>query len=561
MGVGKKLSLAFYTIIGLMAVSVMITLVNLSSIQSKSELALGNRIQQLQLAEQIHSDVYKQELFARAIVSNNNEASQQQLAESVKSAEEHIIALKPYLLSQSMKESWKVINDQNAIFNGQLNGLQKVVANKELDEAQRIIKEDLSITNREILDEAQVIINYQNKKLAEIKAETARAISFTKMTAIISVVVSMIIGILLVIMVNRTITKPLQQLAAAVEIVSKGDLSHENIAYNANDEIGSLTNGINVMKDNLRHLIQNVQMNAEQLSATAEELSASTEEVTATNEDITSQVTNTSKVTESSAKAANESALAMNETAQGVNRIADAVQTLNQASVDARNVSSNGVEILGQAKSQMDVISHSTAMVNQLVDKLAKQTEEIEKITGVITDITDQTNLLALNASIEAARAGEHGKGFAVVAEEVGKLAEQSKESANLIATLTQEIKMDTKNVEQAVGNSLVSVTDGVHIIVEAGTSFSTISQAINTITAQVEDVSATAEQLSAGAEQVSASVHEISSGSVQAAGNIDVIVNAMSEQVATMAQVSEVAYSLSLGAQRLHEEISSFKI
>ena len=107
MGVGKKLSLAFYTIIGLMAVSVMITLVNLSSIQSKSELALGNRIQQLQLAEQIYSDVHKQELFARAIVSNNNEASQQQLAESVKSAEEHIIALKPYAKYERVLESDK----------------------------------------------------------------------------------------------------------------------------------------------------------------------------------------------------------------------------------------------------------------------------------------------------------------------------------------------------------------------------------------------------------------------------------------------------------------------
>ena len=72
-----------------------------------------------------------------------------------------------------------------------------------------------------------------------------------------------------------------------------------------------------------------------------------------------------------------------------------------------------------------------------------------------------------------------------------------------MIAVLTEEIKTDTKNVEQAIGNSLLSVMEGVQIIRKAGTSFTSISQAINTITMQIEDVSATAEQLSAGAQRL----------------------------------------------------------
>ncbi|HIX42472.1 MAG TPA: methyl-accepting chemotaxis protein [Candidatus Kurthia intestinigallinarum] len=561
MNVRKKLNMAFSVIIGLMIASVIITLINLASIREQSELALGSRVQQLQLAEEVQKGIFQQGLYARAVILNNNEKTMQELKDSAKILDEDILEIKGLLISKEMKESWAKMNESNDLFNGQLEELIKAVENDNLKEASRIVNEKLTITNGAILTEAKTMIDYQNKKLGEARAATNDAIAFTRMVAIISVVVSILIGIFLMMMIKRTITRPLQQVTKAVEIVSNGDLSQEDINYKSKDEIGILTTGVNTMKENLRRLIQNIQSNAEHLSAAAEELSASTEEVTATNENISSQVATTSKVTEGSAKAANESAIATDETAQGVHRIAEAVQTLNHASTNARGISTNGVSILGQAKSQMDVISNSTSLVNQLVDKLAKQTEEIEKITGVITDITDQTNLLALNASIEAARAGEHGKGFAVVAEEVSKLADQSKESANLIVALTQEIKADTKNVEKAVENSLVSVQDGVQIIVDAGTSFATISEAINTMTSQIEDVSATAEQLSAGAEQVSASVQEISSGTQQTAGSIEVIVNAMGEQISTMVQVSEVAQDLSLSAQRLNEEISSFKV
>lgn len=561
MNVRKKLNMSFSVIIGLMIASVIITLINLASIREQSELALGSRVQQLQLAEEVQKGIFQQGLYARAVILNNNEKTMQELKDSAKILDEDILEIKGLLISKEMKESWAKMNESNDLFNGQLEELIKAVENDNLKEASRIVNEKLTITNGAILTEAKTMIDYQNKKLGEARAATNDAIAFTRMVAIISVVVSILIGIFLMMMIKRTITRPLQQVTTAVEIVSNGDLSQEDINYKSKDEIGILTTGVNTMKENLRRLIQNIQSNAEHLSAAAEELSASTEEVTATNENISSQVATTSKVTEGSAKAANESAIATDETAQGVHRIAEAVQTLNHASTNARGISTNGVSILGQAKSQMDVISNSTSLVNQLVDKLAKQTEEIEKITGVITDITDQTNLLALNASIEAARAGEHGKGFAVVAEEVSKLADQSKESANLIVALTQEIKADTKNVEKAVENSLVSVQDGVQIIVDAGTSFATISEAINTMTSQIEDVSATAEQLSAGAEQVSASVQEISSGTQQTAGSIEVIVNAMGEQISTMVQVSEVAQDLSLSAQRLNEEISSFKV
>ena len=98
---------------------------------------------------------------------------------------------------------------------------------------------------------------------------------------------------------------------------------------------------------------------------------------------------------------------------------------------------SNTMEEL--ATSAHDVDENQKGL-NEEIRNVNDISSKINEFTGLIRDIAKQTRLLGLNASIEAARAGTAGAGFAVVSEEIGKLADSSRETVDKIQEFTDRI-------------------------------------------------------------------------------------------------------------------------
>lgn len=373
----------------------------------------------------------------------------------------------------------------------------------------------------------------------------------------IILVICLAVGVLLV----RSIVVPVNKLAAAAEVIAKGDLCQKDIEVRTNDEIRKLADSFNLMKTNLHSLIHNMTLNVEHTTSAAEQLAASTDEISQSSNDIANLVERMAFSDNQSAATGRESSIAMDETAQGVQRIAEATQMLHTKAISTQTAANEGEQTLHIAEKQMSIIQQSSQSTSDRINQLSTQSAEIVNITKVISAITEQTNLLALNAAIEAARAGEHGKGFAIVADEVRKLAEESKESAKQIVELVTLIQQDTQEVEKAVGETVGNVEEGVKFIRNAQYSFDNILKSIEEMTNQIEDVSASTQQISASTEEMAASVNEMSSSAVHAAEQSDAVAATIEEQVATIQEINTVAKSLSEEALSVKEVINKFNI
>lgn len=185
------------------------------------------------------------------------------------------------------------------------------------------------------------------------------------------------------------------------------------------------------------------------LSEVTQNESASAQELAATSEELLENSNLLGNKTE-------ESMANLNELEEWEAVVADNVEKVETVSKDVLEKSRDNERMLNELHAINNEVSESMLLTREVAQRLSAAVEEIGVTLNLINEISSSTNLLALNASIEAARAGEAGKGFAVVAQEVGNLANNTKESLNeveaVIARVQNNVKEITSHVEENSG-------------------------------------------------------------------------------------------------------------
>lgn len=262
------------------------------------------------------------------------------------------------------------------------------------------------------------------------------------------------------------------------------------------DELGEMIRNVQQTVDSIGVVIRTISEATGKLTAATGAFQGSFEDMSKavgiTENEITGIVNNTSSQADSTA----DMKLKIDAMGQAIDNIVSSINALSASAENVKRCNESAESIMLELVKINDQNGKAIEQVKAQTEKTNQSVNEIQSATDIISGIADQTNLLALNASIEAARAGEQGKGFAVVADEIRVLADQSRESAEQIANVVNELMANsessvriTEQVADAFALQTEKISSTQEIFGELNNEIIVVADTISSIDGEVVDL------------------------------------------------------------------------
>ncbi|MEW9700588.1 methyl-accepting chemotaxis protein [Paenibacillus sp. SI8] len=353
-------------------------------------------------------------------------------------------------------------------------------------------------------------------------------------------------------------TRRLIQLAGSV---AEGNLQIQDLRFKGKDELTELANAFNTMTQSLRSVIGSADQVSMQVAASSAELQASAEQTSHATEHIATITGEINEGTERQASLVGGNLLTITSLSEKVNQIATNGHAVLRTVNNTTNTALQGKNDLNNAMEQVRVIEGSNGKLSQVIEGLHRQAVQIGDVTQIIMDISNQTDLLALNAAIEAARAGEQGRGFSVVAQEVRKLAEQSRVSADQIRSLIAGIQQESRSAAVEMEHGTLEVQKGIQLIEVAGESFEGILQMIRQVESDIQGVTDSTNTIMEDTEKVVSGISVISQIAKENSAGTQGVAASTEQQLASMEEITSSSSYLAALADELKTLIGKFRL
>jgi methyl-accepting chemotaxis protein len=266
------------------------------------------------------------------------------------------------------------------------------------------------------------------------------------------------------------------------------------------------------------------------LTKTSTELATSSTEIAAS-------IAEQEKVVSQQATSVNQVTTTMEELGASSRQSAEQAITSASAAQKALELSNSGSATVQRTLEGINVLKDNVSAIAQKIMELTERTAQVSTISDLVADIANQTNILALNAAVEAARAGEQGKGFSVVAQEVRKLADQSKKSAEKINSLIRDIQSSINSTVMVTDEGTKMAVESIRLSKATAEAFQEILNVIQSISVNSQQISLSAKQQAVGVQQGVSAMNAINLGAREVASSVSQIRSAV-QQLAESAQL-----------------------
>lgn len=372
--------------------------------------------------------------------------------------------------------------------------------------------------------------------------------------------IAVVIAIILSFFVVRMIATPLVKLRDLMQEGARGNLS-VRAGFRSKDEIGEVGQSFDLMMEQITLLVEHTKNSARQVLETSGVLKDSSGQ--------TSQ-------------AAKEIALATEQIASGAmnlatesekgNELTNQIGTQMDQVIDDNDVMRNrATEVKGsseQGKNHMASLNEKTASVEtkframgEKFSTLKESSDSIRSILDMLVGITQQTNILSLNASIEAARAGEAGKGFMVVAEEIRKLADQSKESIQVVGEITDKIQLEMEDTTRVMKEVYPLFQEQIGSVKEVDQIFQTVDQNMNMFIEQLQAVTTSITSLNESQHTLSEAMSNVSAVAEESSATSEEVASLSSNQTEVSAELVKLSEQLNDLSSSLTDSLSKFTL
>ncbi len=378
--------------------------------------------------------------------------------------------------------------------------------------------------------------------------------------AILLLVTGTCIAVIIGILINFSISWPMQEIIKAARAMAAGDFTQTIDSFGCR-ETYEVVNELNVSLKSLRGLIHNLNQESEQIDKASENLKTAAKDSGRSAEEV-------AKAMQQLAYASSNQAEQVNQTASTVDKLGGKVCKVSEQTLDIAKSSEqvalkaqSGRKLTIEVADEINRIFLATKAIGDVIQELDKASKIIAEISTEIREITDETSLLSLNASIEASRAGEQGKGFSVVAHSIGRLAERSRGAAQRIDDLTNHMMERAEQAVRLMENGVERVEGGKNLAGKAAVTFEGIFDELKIALEKINEVAKAAREMSEDNEKVIAAVANIAAISEESMASSEEVSASAEEQSAAAQEVSLLAENLLRISNEMKNTAKVFKV
>lgn len=414
----------------------------------------------------------------------------------------------------------------------------------------------------EFQDSLTKITDIENAELLERDNQTKQLQKMTIIELIGGTLVGAIVSLFIFQSIRRSVIRNIEKTSEMLKDIAEGegDLT-KRLEVKTKDEIGQMAIWFNRFIEKMTGLIGEVIENAEVLHQSTHEVLQSIETSNRQMKEVASSVETVSTHIQSSASISEEALASIQEISGQASMIFAEANEANTTGEMVLKAASVGEISVNDAVSAIMTVQGSSKDVLNVMSQLKNSSKEIEKIIGLITSITEQTSLLSLNASIEAARAGEAGKGFAVVANEVKKLSEESKHSAQQIQLIVDEIQQKMQATDEIIKEEQTYILASSEKVMKTSEEFHNILTYIESISDKIGTMTAASQQQSSITNEMTAAITELSEGLQQNATTSQAITMGVQQQTEIYREIEDRMERLQEVSNELKRHTNRFKI